>query len=85
MKSLFKPFVHFFNPQSSNYAHRNRSIEIIAIENNIDIKTIKDETFIILENEGRIQAITYIRHRFHVPLSPAWVFVDLLDKSTTKD
>lgn len=74
----------FFYPKPSNYAHRNRSIEIIAKENNIDINSIKDETIKILISEGRVQAITYIRHRFHVPLSPAWVFVDLLDKANTK-
>lgn len=81
MKSPIKSLVNFFCPDSTNYAHRNRSIEVVALEKNIDINILKQETEAILESVGRIQAIIAIQHRFHVPLSSAWIFVDTLDKA----
>jgi hypothetical protein len=76
---IFKTITDFFTAEKIEYWHRDRSIEVIALENKLDIETIKEETLTILKNEGRVEAITKLRHRFHVPLSVAWRFVDKLD------
>ena len=76
---ILKALSDFFKAEKIEYWHRDRSIEIIALEKGIDIDSIKQETKTILKNEGRVEAITKLRHRFHVPLSAAWRFVDNLD------
>ena len=78
---IFKAIVDFFRAEKIEYWHRDRSIEIIALEKEIDIDSIKDETKEILKNEGRVEAIKKLRQRFHVPLSAAWRFVDKLDQN----
>ena len=72
---------NFFNAEKTVYSHRNRTIEIIALEKKIDIDSIENDTKAILESEGRHAAIIEITKRFHVPLSVAWIFVDRLDKN----
>ena len=79
MKPILKSIKHFFKAEKTVYAHRNRTIEIIAQEKNIDIDTIKDDARNILQNEGRIEAIVKLRKRFQVPLVTACIFVDRLD------
>ena len=80
MKAILTSIFDFFRAESTNYAHRNRTIEVIALEKNIDIDSIKNEVKAILESEGRIEAITVLRKRFHAPLAATWIFVDKLDK-----
>lgn len=80
MTPILTAIANFFKAEITVYSHRNRTIEMIASEKNIDIASIRDETKAILENEGRIEAITKLRHRFHVTLNAAWIFVDRLDK-----
>lgn len=80
MIPILKPVINFFKTESTNYSHRNRTIEAVALEKNIDINSIKNETKTILENEGRVEAIIKLRRRFHVPLASAWIFVDKLDR-----
>jgi hypothetical protein len=79
MIPILKPLLDFFKAEKTTYARRNRTIEIIALEQDIDINSIKQDTKATLESEGRIEAITQLRKRFHVPLSAAWRFVDKLD------
>ena len=80
MTPLFTTIKNFFNAEHTVYAHRHRTIEAIALEKNIDIDSIKNDTKAILESEGRTEAIVKLTHRFHIPLNVAWVFVDKLDK-----
>lgn len=81
MKSILTSITDFFCPDSINYAHRDRTIEVVAMEKNIAIDSIKNDTKVILNKEGRVAAITDLRNRFHIPLASAWRFVDKLDKS----
>lgn len=76
---ILKPILDFFKAEKTPYSHRNRSIEIIALEKGIDINSITNDTKEILEKEGRVEAIHQLTKRFHVPLSVAWRFVDKLD------
>lgn len=76
---IFKVIADFFKAEKTEYWHRDRSIEVVAHEKGIDIDSLKDETKVIIQNEGRVEAITKLRHRFHVPLSAAWRFVNKLD------
>jgi len=76
---ILKPMLDFFKAEKTPYSHLNRSIEIIAREKGIDINSIRNDTKVILEKEGRVEAIHQLRKRFHVPLSAAWRFVDKLD------
>jgi len=75
---ILKAISDFFKAEKIEYWHRDRSIEVIALEKELDIDSIKEETKAILKNEGRVEAIAKLRHRFHVPLSVAWRFVDRL-------
>lgn len=79
MMPILKPILDFFKAEKTTYSHRNRTIEIIALEKGIDIDSIKDDTKVILENEGRIEAVVNLRKRFHVTTAAAWRFVDKLD------
>ena len=79
MTKILNTIVDFFKADKTEYWHRNRTIEIVALEKGIDIDSIKEETIEILNKEGRVEAIVKLRHRFHVPLSAAWRFVDKLD------
>jgi len=76
---LLKAILDFFKADKTEYWHRDRSIEVIALENGLDIDTIKEETISSIKNKGRVEAITKLKHRFHIPLSAAWRFVDKLD------
>jgi len=71
MYRILTAIVRFFNYQPSVYSHRNRTIEIIAAEKNIDIDSIKRDTRLILEKEGSVEAISQLRRRFHVTLNAA--------------
>lgn len=71
--------VSFFTAEPTVYAHRKRTIEIIAAEKGIDLETVMADTRAILISEGRSEAIIKLRRRFQVPLATAWVFVDKLD------
>ena len=77
---LLKAIADFFKAEKVEYWHRDRSIEVVAHEKGIDIDSLKDETKAVIQKQGRVEAITKLRHRFHVPLSAAWRFVDKLDK-----
>ena len=79
MISIFKPVLDFFKAEKTVYSHRNRSIEMIAIEKNIDINSIKNDAQAILQSEGKVEAVISLRKRFHVTLATAWIFVDKLD------
>lgn len=79
MMSILKAILDFFKAKKTVYSHRNRTIEIIALEKGININSIKEDTKVILENEGRVEAIINIRKKFHVTTSAAWRFVDKLD------
>jgi len=76
---LLKYILAFFKAEKTEYWHRDRSIEVVALENSLDIETIKNETLAIIQTQGRIEAVSKIRHKFHIPLSAAWRFVDKLD------
>ena len=76
---ILKAIADFFKAEKVEYWHRDRSIEVVALENGINIDSIKQETRVMLKNEGRVEAFTKLKHRFHVPLSSAWRFVDKLD------
>ena len=76
---ILKPILDFFKAKKTVYSHRNRTIEIIALEKGIDIDAIKDDTRAIIEKEGSVEAIVKLRKRFHVTLSAAWRFVDKLE------
>ena len=79
MMPIFKSLLDFFNAEKTTYSHRNRTIEIVALEKGLDIDSIIAETKSILENEGSVQAVVKLRKRFHVTDSAAWRFVDKLD------
>ncbi|MDH5711780.1 MAG: hypothetical protein OEZ15_08980 [Gammaproteobacteria bacterium] len=81
MISIFKAFTDFVNAEKTVYSHRNRTIEIIAAEKNIDIDSIKNDMKAIMEKEGKVEAVIELRKRFHLPLAAAWVFVDKLELS----
>ena len=76
---ILKSITEFFNAEKIEYWHRDRSIEVIAVERNMDINVIAEETRKTIKNKGRVEAIKNLRHRFHVPLSAAWRFVNKLD------
>lgn len=75
---MLKAIADFFKAEKIEYWHRDRSIEIVALEKGIDIHALKEETKDLVEKVGRVEAITKLRKRFHVPLSVAWRFVDKL-------
>ncbi len=79
MMAIFKSVIEFFKAEKTTYSHRDRTIEIIALEKALDIDLIKQETKKIIESEGSVEAIIKLRKRFHVTLSAAWRFVNKLD------
>lgn len=78
MISIFKSIAVFFKAEKSVYSHRNRTVEIVALEKGIDIDLLREETRAIIEREGTVEAVVTLRRRFHLPLSAAWRFVDKL-------
>ena len=78
MNPLFRVIVDFFNADKSVYSHRHRTIEVVAVEKNMDIDVIKKETKAIITSQGSVEAVIHLRKRFHVPLASAWIFVDKL-------
>ena len=76
---LIKSILNFFKAEKTTYSHRNRTIEVVASEQGLDLDSLKEETKAILKREGRVEAIEMIEKRFHVPLNAAWRFVDKLD------
>jgi hypothetical protein len=81
MMPIFESLLDFFNAEKTTYSHRNRTIEIVALEKGIDIDSIIQETKTMLENEGTVEAVVKLRKRFHVTDSAAWRFVDNLDET----
>ena len=81
MIPILKSIVDFFNTEKTVYSHRNRTIEIIASEKNIDIDSLKNETKAIMQSKGKVEAVIKLRKRFHVTLAAAWIFIDKLEKS----
>ena len=81
---LLKSINDFFFSEKTEYWHRDRSIEVVALERGIDIELLSNEIREIIKRNGRIEAIKNIRHRFHVPLSSAWRFVDKIDKKQSR-
>lgn len=79
MIPILTSIVDFFKAKKTVYSHRNRTIEMIALEKGIDINLIKNETRAILQSEGKVEAVINIRKRFHVTSSAAWNFVDKLE------
>jgi len=80
MTRILTAIKNFFSAEYTTYSHRNRTIEMIASEKNIDINSIINDTKTILENEGSVEAIIKLRRRFRVPLNTAWRFVNKLDQ-----
>jgi len=80
MPSILETILGFFRAEKTVYSHRNRTIEMIAREKGIDINSIEDETRVILETEGSVEATIRLRKRFNVPLVTAWIFVERLEK-----
>jgi len=78
---ILKSIKDFFNTEKVEYWHRDRSIEVVAVERKMDINIIAEETLKTIKNRGRIEAIKKLRHQFHVPLSAAWRFVNKLDNN----
>ncbi len=81
---ILKRIGHLFTAEKVEYWHRDRSIEIIAAEKNIDIRELELEVLEMLRTRGRVHAIESIRHRFHVPLSSAWRFINRLDAHSSQ-
>ncbi len=79
MMPILKPILDFFKAEKTTYSHRDRTIEIVALEKGVDINSIKEDTRVIFENEGRVEAVIQLRKRFHLTTSAAWRFVDNLD------
>ena len=79
MIPLFTSVVDFFKAEKKTYSHRNRTIEIIALEKGLDIHLLKQEFKVVLANEGKVEATVKLRRRFHVPLSCAWRFIEKLE------
>ncbi len=79
MGRMFTTIKNFFKAETTTYSHRNRTVEIIVQEKNIDMDSIKNETRAIIESEGSVAAIIKLRKRFHVTLNAAWRFVDKLE------
>lgn len=79
MIPILTSIVDFFKAKKTVYSHRNRTIEMIALEKGIDINLIKNETRAILQSEGKVEAVINLRKRFHVTSSAAWNFVDKLE------
>jgi len=78
MNPLFRSIINFFNTDKNVYSHRHRTIEVVAVEKNMDIDAIKIETKTIITSQGSVEAVIHLRKRFHVPLASAWIFVDKL-------
>ena len=79
MRRIFKAVEDFFKAEKPSYSHRDRTIEIIALERGVDIDSIKADVKAIIEKDGRVAAIEHLRSRFHINLSAAWRYVDKLD------
>ena len=79
MIPLFSSVVDFFKSEKTTYSHRNRTIEIIALEKGLDIHFLKQEFKAVLVKEGKVEATVKLRRRFHVPLSCAWRFIEKLE------
>lgn len=69
----------YFRTEKLEYWHRDRSIETVAKEKGMDVEVLKNEIRGVIKKEGRVEAITRLRHRFHVPLNAAWRFIDKID------
>lgn len=78
--NIFKVLAYFFSGEKTTYSHKNTAIEDLASDQGIDIEAVKDEVRKGLADEGRVETIELIRHRFHVPLATAWRFVNKIDK-----
>jgi len=81
MSQLFTAIKNFFKAEKTVYSHRNRTIEMIALEKNIDIDFIKNDTKATLKNQGSVATIIQLRKQFHVTLNIAWRFVDKLEQA----
>ena len=79
MIPILKSIVDFFKTEKTVYSHRNRTIEMIASEKNINIDSLKNETKAIMQSKGKVEAVIELRKRFHMPLAAAWIFVDKLE------
>ena len=77
--TIFKAISTFFKAEKIEYWHRNRSIEVVALEKGLNVEDIKSEFQFIIKNEGRVNAIAKLRQRYHVPLSSAWRFIDKIE------
>ena len=78
-KNILKAIIDFFRASKTEYWHRDRSIEVVAMEKGLDLKLLEKEVRNSLVNDGRVEAVSQLSHRFHIPLSAAWRFVDKLD------
>lgn len=80
MASIITSILSFFNYEPTVYSHRNRTIEMMADDQGLDIESVKIETKTTLDEQGRVEAILEVRKRFNAPLSASWIFVDKLEK-----
>ena len=77
---ILKAIRNYLNDETTAYSHRNRTIEIVALEQGIDIDLLKQETKAMIASEGRIETIGNLKQRFRLPVSAVWRFVDKVDK-----
>ena len=61
MLKILKIITDFFIVEKTEYWHRNRSIEIVALEKNIDINLLKAEFKKVVKDKGRVEAISILR------------------------
>ncbi len=78
MMPVLKPILDFFKAENTAYLHHNRTIEIIMLEKDTDINAIKEDTKVIMENEGSVEAIVKLRKKFYLTTAAVWRFVDKL-------
>ena len=61
MLKILKTITDFFVAEKTEYWHRNRSIEIVALEKNMDINLLKAEFKKVVKDKGRVEAISMLR------------------------
>ncbi len=79
--SLLRSIIDFFTKPKIEYWHRDRSIEIVAKEQGIDIDELKQRYRDMISKKGRVESVSALRKQFCVPLSSAWRFINQLDQS----
>ena len=74
MLKILKIITDLFVAEKTEYWHRNRSIEIVALEKNVDINLLKAEFKKVVKDRGRVEAISMLRRHFRASFSCAAFF-----------